>query len=59
MTNSDLTLVFGGCGKTGRAGDVPEPFVDADDIADVAVAEALGRPPRDFAGFAAAAWGSR
>ena len=41
------------------AGDVPEPFVDADDVADVAVAaltegvqHALGREPRDFADYA-------
>ena len=41
------------------AGDVPEPFVDADDTADVAVAaltegvqRALGRDPRDFADYA-------
>jgi uncharacterized protein YbjT (DUF2867 family) len=29
------------------AGDVPEPFVDADDVADVAVAALLGRIPLD------------
>jgi uncharacterized protein YbjT (DUF2867 family) len=41
------------------AGDVPEPFVDADDVADVAVAaltegvqRAVGREPRDFADYA-------
>ncbi len=40
------------------AGEVREPFVDADDIADVSVAalgdgvqKALGREPRDFAAF--------
>ena len=52
------------------AGDVGEPFVDADDIAEAAVKavldgrnasvadgvqRALGRPPRDFAAYARAA----
>jgi uncharacterized protein YbjT (DUF2867 family) len=40
------------------AGDVPTPFVDADDIAEMAVAtltdEALGREPYDFSDYARA-----
>ena len=53
-----LEPILGG-GVVHPAGDVPEPFVDADDTADVAVAaltegvqRALGRDPRDFADYA-------